>query len=425
MCTSFMALEVVRLIQSRGWDLVGFPRLVRLNPNIPWKTRGNGALCVRFGRGMGASFVLGRDGGETVWSYQRGRTGGDLGPLVDDLHALFLRRCRMECDETNPAFFLTEKRPKPGLYWKAVRSIMDPEAVRTEAEALGIVGSFKNGRGIVGAAAAVAWRPLDRTYEILAFRQEELWGTRREVDPESVRDMDALFPDTFNNVDPASGRLALTPRSPCPVLLGIRGEDPSSLQKALAAIRSEAPAAFLVFETNQGTDDHIQPMPLGRARPLDSLRWTATVAQAPRTIPGGHVVVGLRGGGRMEAVAYEPSGDFRRVVGALAVGDRITVFGSVRPSPVALNLEKLRVEELTSIVTKVSNPRCPKCAKSMKSLGAGAGFRCPRCRSRRPLEDAVYRPVQRSLRPGWYEPPVCSRRHLSKPIKRLYPLGPT
>jgi len=29
-------------------ELIGFPRLIRLNPNVPFKTRGNGALSIEF-----------------------------------------------------------------------------------------------------------------------------------------------------------------------------------------------------------------------------------------------------------------------------------------------------------------------------------------------------------------------------------------
>jgi tRNA(Ile2)-agmatinylcytidine synthase len=54
MCTTYLALELVKEFQNE-LDLIGYPRLVRLNPNIPWKTRGNGAVCVRLGTGKGAS----------------------------------------------------------------------------------------------------------------------------------------------------------------------------------------------------------------------------------------------------------------------------------------------------------------------------------------------------------------------------------
>src|SRR2546426_8657431 len=70
MCTTFLATELVRALP--GLDLIGFPRLVRLNPNIPWKTRGNGAVCLRLGRGHGAPVQGGEFGGRAVWADARG-----------------------------------------------------------------------------------------------------------------------------------------------------------------------------------------------------------------------------------------------------------------------------------------------------------------------------------------------------------------
>src|SRR2546429_7192280 len=54
-----------------------------------------------------------------------------------------------------------------------------------------------------------------------------------------------------------------------------------------------------------------------------------------------------------------------------------------------------------------------------KSLGRLAGFRCPRCRKRFPMSAATFERIDRSLKPGWYEPPVGSRRHLAMPLKRM------
>src|SRR5213594_382175 len=69
MCTTFLATELVRALPD--WDLIGYPRLVRLNPNIPWKTRGNGAICVRLGRGRGRAFSVGEINGHAVLAYPR------------------------------------------------------------------------------------------------------------------------------------------------------------------------------------------------------------------------------------------------------------------------------------------------------------------------------------------------------------------
>src|SRR2546421_10712520 len=58
MCTTFLATEIVRDL-TQDLDLIGYPRLVRLNPNIPWKTRGNGAVCIRVGNGRGPTSIVG------------------------------------------------------------------------------------------------------------------------------------------------------------------------------------------------------------------------------------------------------------------------------------------------------------------------------------------------------------------------------
>src|SRR5213593_4918130 len=67
MCTTFLAAELVRDL-TRDFDLVGYPRLVRLNPNIPWKTRGNAAVCLAIGVGRGPSGIVGSFDGAPVQS---------------------------------------------------------------------------------------------------------------------------------------------------------------------------------------------------------------------------------------------------------------------------------------------------------------------------------------------------------------------
>src|SRR2546427_7994220 len=73
MCTTFLATEIVRDL-TQDLDLIGYPRLVRLNPNIPWKTRGNGAVCIRVGNGSGPTSIVGSIAGRFIVSYRRGRT---------------------------------------------------------------------------------------------------------------------------------------------------------------------------------------------------------------------------------------------------------------------------------------------------------------------------------------------------------------
>ncbi len=419
MCTTYAALRVLVRLAELGLDAVGRPRLVRLNPNVPWKTRGNGALALRVGRGQGKPSTVGLWRGEPILAYPRGDDAPITQGLMDALKELLLSVSQLDCPETNPGLFVGHRRPPPSLYWRAVREFLKPEEVLPLAARAGYAWAPKGPRGIIGASAAVAWRPQDRTYELLAYRWPRRWGTPRAVDPASVARMERAYPSTFNNLEPTTGRIAIAPHSPCPVLLGIRGDDPDDLPPAFDLLEcGEDPMAWLVLETNQGTDDHILALDPRRAASGQSIRARFRVAALPRVLPGGHVVVGLAPG-PIDGMAYEPSKGFRRIVRALQPGDVVTAWGSLRASPRGLNLERLRVERLASLVVKVRNPPCPRCAKAMKSMGRGQGFRCVRCRLRSDRGEATFRVAARSVAPGLYEPPVTARRHLAKPIKRM------
>jgi len=47
MCTTFLAYKIVEYLKKQGSEFLDFPRLIRFNPNIPWKTRGNGAVSLK------------------------------------------------------------------------------------------------------------------------------------------------------------------------------------------------------------------------------------------------------------------------------------------------------------------------------------------------------------------------------------------
>jgi len=44
MSTTFLTYKIVKFLEKQGMQLKDFPSLIRFNPNIPWKTRGNGAV---------------------------------------------------------------------------------------------------------------------------------------------------------------------------------------------------------------------------------------------------------------------------------------------------------------------------------------------------------------------------------------------
>ncbi|MCJ7463811.1 MAG: tRNA(Ile)(2)-agmatinylcytidine synthase, partial [Thermoplasmata archaeon] len=278
---------------------------------------------------------------------------------------------------------------------------------------------YKGGRGVIGAAAAMSWRPRDRTWEVVAYRSPARFGTPRDIDSKSVIAMDKSTRMTFNNYDYENDHIAIAPGSPCPILFGIRGDSAGELLKARPMIKGERPDKWLLFMTNQATEDHIVARRIASLRPRDSARIKARVVSRPVTIPGKHVILRVSDGTEVDAAFYEPSRGFRDIARALIPGDEIILYGSVRETPRSLNVEKMQVRLLVRDVRKVHNPICKKCAKSMGSLGSGQGFRCKRCGAKAPPAKAEYKSFHRSIKTGWYEPPVASRRHLHKPIRRM------
>jgi len=44
MCTTFLSYKIVKFLERQEIEFIDFPSLIRFNPNIPWRTRGNGAV---------------------------------------------------------------------------------------------------------------------------------------------------------------------------------------------------------------------------------------------------------------------------------------------------------------------------------------------------------------------------------------------
>lgn len=416
MCTTFLATEIAYAM--RQYDLIGLPRLVRLNPAIPWKTRGNAALCLRFGRGKGPATMAAVVRDTPLFSY--GRSVRDPDPeMVRSLLLPVVRKWSRTEEDASPGLVISAKAPAPSLYWRAVRGVVLREEAEAALDAVGALRSTLNGgRGVIGAAAAMAWRPKDRTYEVITYREPSRWGTPREVEPETVRVFNERIKSTFNTWDPSCEKMAIAPHTPCPVLFGIRGDAPGDLVRGLGTIRSEPIDRWMLFLSNQGTDDHVIRRPT-------SLEVGGTyllkgfVESSGTAVKGGHVIVPLRTRfGVLDCVFYEPSRAFRAVGRALRSGDQVEVVGELRCEPTSINVEKVHLIAAAATMRKVANPFCHACDKSMQSLGTGAGYRCRRCGAKASVHEATYSVESRTIAPGWYEPPVCARRHLAKPLKR-------
>jgi tRNA(Ile2)-agmatinylcytidine synthase len=407
-CTTYVAALLVEKLQDLGAEFIDYPNLVRLNPNVPWKTRGNGALCLRIQFSEGNEERI----KETVTS------------TVEE-HA------DLEYKGTDPGIVFLNEATIPRevkIFSKnSITSIVNLDDAlkllkRFRVEAVG----FKKGRGIIGGLAAIGETPQhDYTFEILAYRIPENYGSKRRVDESSIVEMDkTTAPYTFNNVDQKTERVLITPRGPDPILLGIRGETPTIVKKAFEMVRSLEPVErWVIFRTNQGTDAHLKRVKqLSRIKPYSSIITKGTVATNPTIVPRRHVIFSINDeSAQVDCAAYEPTGLLRKTARKLIVGDHVEVYGGIRaPSqddPVTINLEKIRILRLAPKIV-YENPICPKCGKRLKSMGRNKGFRCEKCGSRHVNLEKLEVKLKREIRERLYITPPRSQRHLTKPFRR-------
>lgn len=412
MCTTYLA---VLLIEKLDLDLIGYPRLVRLNPNIPWKTRGNGAICLKFGKGKGSRFLVGTIKGKKIYAYSSSKGVCINSGLIDSVKELVEKYAIFKDPNTNPGIVISSKKISEKIYWGAVRSILNIEDVEKELSDT-IYQKYKNGRGIIGASAAIAWRAKHKTYELITYLNEKQWFNFRAINPEEVIELDKKLMHTFNNYDYKNKHISIKPNSKTPVLYGVRGTEPRELLKSLKIITAEF-ESFLIFETNQGTDDHIVPKKIADVKEYESVMFTGSVVSLPKIIKGGHELFDLADDtGTITCAAYEPTKEFREIVKNLVIGDELKVFGGKRKVQNTINIEKIEILKLRKIERNVP-PVCSVCHKKMESIGKDKGYRCKKCRTKSFDYEKIE--ISRPLKLSYYEVPVIARRHLSKPIKLM------
>ena len=401
-CTTYIAAVLVEKLQKYG-DLADYPLLIRLNPNIRYKTRGNGAVALN----------IEIDGASEADEVKE--------VVLDEVRS----QSKLSDENTNPGVVFLDDTPS------VMRSDLESFSRRAMQDILRIQDAkdlinkydidfcgFKNGRGLIGAlaAAAVASNGIpDHTFELITYRMPARIGTPREVDAGSIRDADMqTYPRTWDTVDIVNKAVVCVPHGRDPVLFGIRGEVDGVID-AMDHIRSEQVERAVLFKTNQGTDMHLMQSMIDQTRGGRSYILRGVVSSAPRTIHGGHVIFEItdsQSGSGIDCAAFEPTKNFRGIIRQLAVGDRVVVCGSVDGGTV--HLEKIKIEHLTALY-EIRNPVCA-CGRRMKSAGVGQGYRCRRCRTASLVPDRV--PIKRSLDYGWYEVPPSARRHIAKPLVR-------
>jgi tRNA(Ile2)-agmatinylcytidine synthase len=404
-CTTHLAFKITAYLLKNHAEFLDYPLLVRLNPNVPLKTRGNGAVCLR---------VRVRDHEKVIQ---------DSKQLIEEGSAIGMG--------ANPAVAFLEGGPVPETLREFGRLAMFDILSKQKAENIAQQNciryyTFGKGHGLVGSLAAIGnLLDGDHTFEAIAYRSCENYGTSRRINAPRVIEYDnSTFPHTFNSYDNNHERVLIAPHGPDPVLCGIRGENPDVVVSSLVWLRpDELLDGYMVFRSNQGTNMHLQnELNLSIIRVYTSGYVQCKVVTKPETIRGGHVFFEIEDSANYSCLAavYEPTG-LTKIASQMEIGDIIEI-GCGTKGTAGVGRRLLNVEYISILKTMnvydLSNPLCKYCSKRMKSEGKDKGFECVGCRYKDGKAKKILSLKNRYVLPGLYVPSPKSHRHLTKPIHR-------
>jgi len=402
MCTTFLAYKIVKFLEKKKVQFVDYPSLIRFNPNIPWKTRGNGA--VRLSIKTNNPKKIKNKITKFVDDYSETKNGANPGLVF------------YENEIVTPSF---HKFSELAL-WKLISREKAKQFILENK-----IDSFYlgNGQGLVGAIGAIGYKFSDHTFELLSYRKKSQFGKKRIIAKDSVKNMQSVtFPETFNSYDIESDRALITPHGPDPVFYGIRGENAESVVTASKIVKAnEKLDGYMVFKSNQGTSDHLKnELDVNDLRPYTSGFLVGQVCSNPIMMQGGHVFFSIRvKDKRIKCGIYKPT-KITTIAQNLILNDKIRIGGGIRKASKnyerVVNVEFLDVMKLAKDI-RANNPSCKKCSKKMKSKGSKQGFECTKCGNRSYVKSTSE--IPRKIQCRLYLPVMSAHRHLTRPYQRI------
>ncbi len=402
MCTTFLAYKIVEHLRKKKVRFLDYPYLIRFNPNIPWKTRGNGAVALKI-------------------QTQNPNT-------IKKSVINYIKKYSAVQEGANPGLVFYENSKTPKEFSEFGRLALRALVNRGKAKKFAAQNKIEtfhmgNGQGLVGAIGAIGYDFADHTFELISYRHKSNFGKKRLIFKDSVRKMqDLTSPKTFNSYDDTKKRVLIAPHGPDPVFFGVRGEDVQSVVRGASLVKSaEKFAGYMVFRSNQGTGDHLQnELDLGDLRPFSSGYVVGHVSTTPQTEIGGHVMFTISNSGKKANCAvYKPTG-LANIASSLIKGDLIKIGGGVRKASKrygrTINVEFIDVIKLAKNAVLV-NPTCTKCTKRMKSKGRGQGYKCSKCGQ--VLHAKISEEIPRKIKEQLYLPIPSAHRHLTRPLQRI------
>ncbi len=405
--THFIFILLNKIIAKLNVKFIDYPNLIRLNPSVPFKTRGNGAVALH---------LIIKD--------------TDLSRLIDlVVNEVINYTIKYSGDykKVGIATLLGDEIPNylREFFHKALTDYIHIDYLRNIIAKLGdsIITPLGLTRGTIGALASIAGISEvteDCTYELLIYRKSP-YQKPRNVNRDLLWRIDRFFSNyLFSTFDRETDKLLAVPHGPDPVLMGIRGEDPEVLQLVAHLIinNHEDVSGYIIFRTNQGTDQHLTLRDPSELKVFRTGCIRGEVINKPKILRGGDVLLNIYTGTKVVTTVFFRETGLSNIVRKLIEGDEVEVCGTMKywigKGPI-LHSEKLVVLKL--IKERKRNPKCPKCGHRMKSAGRNKGFKCPKCGFKL-RNGKVTEPVNREIHEGIYVPPNKALKHLNKPRKR-------
>ncbi|KPV47524.1 hypothetical protein SE19_00670 [Acidiplasma aeolicum] len=410
MCTTYIISQIAR---KTHYDIIGYPELVRLNPNISHKTRGNGALNINIGTGAGKKIIIGRINGNNIYAYEKLISEPEPEELMNFASGIVEDFYVKNSENTNPGIVISKIRFDSQIYERALQEDISVASIEAFLEKRAAYKKIRTGHGIIGATASLGWNKKRVTYELLDYKYPHYGIMDKSIKMEIAK-IPEKYDSTFNNIDYKNDYPAIFPKFKTPVIFGVRGIKPCDLLGIYDEIKNNFEIndeGFIIYETNQGTDDHIIYDPEFLSD-LGSYSVSGIISSYPYIIQGGHYFIKMKYRDyEINLAAFEPTKEFRKIVNALIPGDLVRAYGSFDNG--TLKLEKIKILKLSREYIK-EPPICPDCGIKTRSKGK-MDYRCPRCKKRYKNPEIVE--IKRNISEGFYEVPVIARRHLSMPLK--------
>ena len=346
-CTTHFATLLLKNLQAKKLAKpLGYPFLARLNPTIPWKTRGNGSVALELTTTNTSSVTRATE------------------KLAEE-YAAGSKKASLVIAECSEKLLVCTQR----IYRKAITTLLLDEDIKEcldESNNKILYTYGENRIGIRGALAAIGalTGETNTTYELITYRVPDKWGTRRVIDEKSVILFDQLWkPYTFLNYDYLNQKILIAPHGPDPVLYGIRGEKPNILLNGYNIIKTgENISHWTLFRTNQATNIHLTHSTITNIRPYTNV-IVEGIVEDYRETEKGHLILLLCWLEKcVHAAAYRETGRLRKYLKIILEqqtpsGIKIRVAGGVKQhqGKLTINIEYVDIP-LPKILEKNITP---------------------------------------------------------------------